>query len=204
MIPFAHMPARELLERHIHPSDKPATRMGSVLRAQNYYGYYWQIGRAHRPKSILEIGVRFGYSAICLIDGAGTNPDYFGIDHEHFPGSNAYAHEHIKEHTKGRVMILNKTSQEVSTSMLPCRFDLAHVDAGHTYTKVMADLDLAGARLRPGGLIVVDDAKVHGVYKAAMQWAAKRHFAVQAVESMQGTVLIWKRSLGDCSGAWLS
>ena len=194
-----------VLARHVHPNDKdPKVRMFKVLRAINYYGYYWQIGAHVRPKSILEIGVRYGYSAICLIDGAQTNPSYVGIDHEHFPNSNAYALEQIRQHTTGSVSIIKATSQRFALNESPPigTFDLVHLDASHKAEGVLSDLNFAGRHLKAGGMIIIDDVKVLEVYAAALTWAGNRHYDVQSVASMTGTLLIWKRSMAKCEGRW--
>src|SRR5262245_60296304 len=44
-----------------------------------YYRLKWAIARALRPRRILEIGVRFGYSARAFLDGA-PEAGYLGID----------------------------------------------------------------------------------------------------------------------------
>ena len=60
---------------------------------QRVYNWYHAYGALVRPKRILEIGVRRGYSALCLIQGAeGNAQKYLGIDSEKdLPGGNAQA-----------------------------------------------------------------------------------------------------------------
>ena len=58
-----------------------------------YYRLKWAIARVLQPKRILEIGVRFGYSAAAFLDAC-PNATYFGIDvdSEDFGGHRAASH----------------------------------------------------------------------------------------------------------------
>src|ERR1700733_10374952 len=47
----------------------------------SYYRLKWAIARVLQPRRILEIGVRFGYSALAFLDGA-PDATYLGIDND--------------------------------------------------------------------------------------------------------------------------
>jgi hypothetical protein len=58
------------------PSDPLAYRFDEWI---TYYRYKWAISRILKPKTILEIGVRFGYAAAAFLD-ASPSSRYIGVD----------------------------------------------------------------------------------------------------------------------------
>ena len=190
------------LQPFVHPSDNmPSSKAWKSLHAANYYGYYRQIAEQVQPTCILEIGVRYGYSALAMLLGCGLNcrVDYTGIDHEFFSGSNAYAESKIRTRTRGAVKVLKQTSQDLQ--QVPGTYHLVHLDASHRPDGLLIDLNLIGPAVVADGVIVIDDMKRHDTYATALRWAAARAFEVQTLDSMQGTLLIRKRKVRG-KGRW--
>lgn len=61
-----------------------------------------------------------------------------------------------------RVRIHRRRSVEVLAHMPPDSLDFVYVDGDHRYQAVRADLELAVAKVRPGGVIVADDHMLGG------------------------------------------
>ena len=132
---------------------------GESRRVYNYYAAY---GRAFRPRRILEIGVRRGYSALALIKGAGTVAGYVGIDSEReLPGGNALAQAGLRAACQCDIEVQSADTQTRFPQLLP-NFDLAHVDGAQSGTAVAGDLLHVGPLLRLGGVIILGDARSPG------------------------------------------
>lgn len=131
---------------------------------QAYFADYAGMAKKYKPKRILEIGVRYGYTGIVFMLGLKANPgqpkaEYIGIDDEsyHF-GSCAQANVNFAHALPGYKMQAIKHN---SFSGLPNEigmFSLIHIDGNHTYQGVMSDLKNVWPVLNQGGIVMVDDA----------------------------------------------
>jgi SAM-dependent methyltransferase len=118
-----------------------------------YYRLKWAIARALQPATILEIGVRFGYSALAFLDAC-PSASYFGIDAdcEAYGGSRG-AINWAKERARGsKAEFLIADSQKMS-SFPGGSYDLIHIDGQQDGKGTLHDLDLA---LGQGRYILVD------------------------------------------------
>ncbi len=69
------------------------------LKSGIYYEYYYAISKYYQPKSILEIGVRYGYSLGCLIKGSEKIESVIGIDCDSYEkNSLSIAEKNIKKY----------------------------------------------------------------------------------------------------------
>lgn len=62
----------------------------------------------------------------------------------------------------GQVIVHRTLSTETLAPMAQDSLDFAYVDGDHRFGAVRADLELAAAKVRPGGLIVADDHTLGG------------------------------------------
>lgn len=153
-------PDMQILEKGLEHTWDDMHKFGSETYYRDYtYGSYM-----HNPASILEVGVKYGYSACAMINGSLMQEDkeikYVGIDHQYFPNSNVKAEALIKKHfNKVDVTLLNLNLLEVEGKIpgVHGMFDLIHQDAAHTVDGVVHDLCILWPYLKPGGLLVVDD-----------------------------------------------
>jgi predicted O-methyltransferase YrrM len=154
---FRNAPFTEeaLLADVLHPLDAEAdwTRQGTYL-------WYWAIGRALRPTSVLEIGTRFGYSLASLVKGSERVSRVVSYDMElDHVGSIDYVEDYLrKQHTKIAVRSVRVDTRTLDA--LPAvdgPIDLAHVDADHSEEGCYHDCTLAFAVLCDGGWLVIDD-----------------------------------------------
>lgn len=109
-------------------------------------------------KTVCEIGFNAGHSSLTWL---AANPDIhlysFDLPHDY----QHYGVEVINEKFPGRLNLTNGNSLET----LPQFFkehpdvycDIAHVDGGHTYEIAIADLKNFFPRLKPGGMLLIDD-----------------------------------------------
>jgi 2-polyprenyl-3-methyl-5-hydroxy-6-metoxy-1,4-benzoquinol methylase/predicted O-methyltransferase YrrM len=138
-----------------HPDD-PLTHLFDEW--VDYYRLKWAIVKVLQPDSILEIGVRYGYSAMAFLKAA-PNARYVGIDIDSVDyggevGALNWARKQMADYD-GEVIIGNSQDMAVfpgghSSSE---KYDLIHVDGQQDGDSTYRDLEKA---LRQGKYILVD------------------------------------------------
>jgi predicted O-methyltransferase YrrM len=109
------------------------------------------------PLWLLEIGVWEGRGACWWLDTVLTHPDsaYVGVDNwTSPPGIPHVASRNLAHHRKAT--LIHGDSREVVLN-LPGSFDVIVVDGLHTKEGCYADLVNGWDKLRPGGVMIVDD-----------------------------------------------
>lgn len=97
-----------------------------------------------------------------------------------------------------RVQIHRATSAEAMSSIAPDSLDYVYVDGDHAFEGVSADLELSFGRVRPGGVICVDDHVLgkwwgDGVVRAVNLFLGKHADEVELVMMHDWQVVIRKR-----------
>ncbi|NJL38418.1 MAG: class I SAM-dependent methyltransferase [Leptolyngbyaceae cyanobacterium SM1_4_3] len=130
------------------------------IASSDYYNYYYSYGKSWKPKAILEIGVRRGYSAVSMALGAGKELESFvGVDSEiDIDESSFFASKLLKQHTNAKLEFLKIDTQKDEFISNKNLFDLIHVDADHSFSGCTNDLLLSLSLSRVGTIIVVDDS----------------------------------------------
>jgi SAM-dependent methyltransferase len=141
------------------------------IASSNCYNYYYSYAKSWKPQSILEIGVRRGYSAVSMAIGARENLDIFvGIDSEiDVEGSASFASNLLSNHTTAKIEILNFDTQQDDVSISDNPFDLIHIDADHSFLGCSSDLLLCLGLAKEGSIVIVDDALYAPVRAACEQ-----------------------------------
>lgn len=174
---------------HLHPCSFIRGEVGApfhdYLVGGNYYEWYYSIARTCQPKSILEIGVRFGYS-MCFMALALDSVYLEGWDIESYTaGSNTIAENNVRS-LGYEAKILNKNSQDVKD--LDRDYDLVHVDGDHSCAGTLHDMNLVWRHCK---CMVVDDYYVPDVKKAVDEFLAFNKMGeVAFIDSARGTVVI--------------
>ena len=174
------------IEQIAMPSD--ISIFGTHFGEQTYYASFAGIAKKYKPRRVLEIGVRFGYSGIAMTSGAlagGAVPpvQYVGLDAEFFAGhtkdqgyglyrSNAVAAENFKRFRPGvnAEFFTCDTRNGLPECVLAKRFDLINVDGDHSFEGAYGDLCRVWPLLAPGGVIIVDDLGMTEVHRAVEQF----------------------------------
>ena len=163
------------LKDYIHPNDIDLPDEDKQwLFANNYYDYYYEFGRTFKPSMFLEIGVRYGYSALCMVKGvidSGNQIDMMiGIDSEIDGPCNEYSKSKLDMFIKD-VKIISKqtehiTEEEIKSHSHEKLFDIIHMDASHSY-KTLREFELSLNLLNPGGILIIDDV---GSFNTNTDW----------------------------------
>ena len=164
------------------------------LKCGNYYEFYYAIAKYYAPKSILEIGVRYGYSlASMMCGGASSIKKVVGYDIDQYEeNSLSIADSNIKMHLSSLDIDCRlelKNSQSISR--LDEVYDIIHIDGDHSYHGKLHDLNLA---LRHSRIIIVDDYNhLPDVRKAVDDWVNANKIYLKNtyfIDSIRGTFII--------------
>jgi 2-polyprenyl-3-methyl-5-hydroxy-6-metoxy-1,4-benzoquinol methylase len=120
-----------------------------------YYKLKWAVANAIKPKRVLEIGVRFGYSAMAFLD-ASPECEYVGID-ANLPeyGGEVGAFDWAKMQLKSKnASFIEENSQDL-VEFPGGHYDLIHVDGQQDGDGFYRDMQKA---LKQGKYILVDGA----------------------------------------------
>lgn len=177
----------------------------------NYFAWYYALILKFKPRRMLEIGVRYGYTAIYACHAAlraGCLFDYLGIDDESYPpspgvtvGSCAWANKNFEQlslQNMARAVRYNSMTQGLPPN---CgTFDVIHIDGNHEEHGVTNDLRLAWPVLNTGGFILLDDWYMHPIKLAIERWlegflGAEEVLAVQFVDNERGHCYVRKTGL---------
>lgn len=153
------------------------------------YAEKYNVAALLRPRSIMEIGVRAGYSAAAFLSAC-PEASYLGIDNDSgdygaWQGAPMRAAAMLKRHWP-QAEVIDLDSQQLH--QLPAA-DLVHVDGCHSYAGCLYDLRLAGKAAR---YILVDDVDHHprSVGRAVQDFLAETGFRSVYLPSVRGDVLI--------------
>ena len=120
---------------------------------------------AHGARTVIEVGLAYGSSALAIGEAlcvtAGTNASHIVID-----SFQATAYENVgwdamvAADLEARTMLYGEASSIVLARLAHEGFsaDAAFVDGSHRFHEVFVDLYFLRKLVRPGGLIVLDDA----------------------------------------------
>lgn len=212
---FEKLPILEQLMPFVHPEDANADYMLSGQCYEWYAGY----AAALKPKSILEIGTRRGYSLLAMLFGAGmTGPDESGhyergsveevavIDNESYGVKLNWIEDILGTLRNGLGFRSYHTNTQEDGFELPLRYhgtdhaserwDIIHVDGDHTEAGALHDLELAAEALAPGGTIILDDVVFYAdVAKALKRFEADHpgEWIVDHYPSLRGHALLTRR-----------
>jgi predicted O-methyltransferase YrrM len=138
------------------------------------YIAYYAIGQYLRPKSIVEIGVRYGYSLESMRRGSGETKHIFCFDNEQdCLGSGEYVFNKLKDVELETLDVINANTQAINSLNINMKIDLGHIDGCHTFDGVYHDCILVSKVMKRNGVILVDDV-LHGKDSDEVRWGVDK------------------------------
>lgn len=156
------------------------------------YEYYYRVGEFYKPKSILEIGVRFGYSLLTLIKGSGHVSFAEGWDTEEYvPESNSTAGKLIYSRVPATTEIYLNRVDSQQVHKLNDFYDLISVDGNHDEDPTYHDLSLTVGHCK---VVIIDDYDFLGsVTRGVNRFIEEYSEAIEKwcyLPSFRGTIVI--------------
>lgn len=167
---------------HLHMDTRPTKEILAGLKHYGnvagegfehacYYQAYVGIAKAAKPRSVLEIGVKHGYSLVSMLRGYSGITCIVGLDLQtYYPDSQRLARENLwAAGYRDRLELPVASSHGYSKKFEPLAlFDLVHVDGDHTYEGACQDIAEYWPRVQKGGVMIVDDLQCWDVMKAIL------------------------------------
>jgi SAM-dependent methyltransferase len=167
--------------------DTDTLQYGTNELAKNYYNHYLYFGQVYQPQRILELGVRYGYTALALLHGSKAR-HYTGldIDADRLGTAGLYLRRLVHELLGTELLLLVGDVRDG----LPGHhdpFDLVHCDAYHEDVRV--ELALAHRHVRSGGVVIVDDCRAELVRGPAEEFFTRHSYSHSYLASLTGQVI---------------
>lgn len=164
---------------------------------KNYYHHYFDIIKKFNVKSVVEIGVRGGYTAYAMLS-ANPKMKFLGYDidkpnpYGYVPNLFDYAKNMLPERfPEANIELLKMDTQKLKT--LPGKFDLAHIDGEHSFEGCLHDLKLCTPHVR---IILADDYDyVTSIRKAVDTFLQETGFSSEYLATYRGHMLIFTKRL---------
>lgn len=118
----------------------------------DYCESIYQLAQYYQPKMGLEIGVRFGKSALASLMGS-PQMKLIGID----PNPEFPVEEFLAVRVGGRFEFINDSSPQALDQFEGEMFDWIYIDGRHDYQGILMDFAASWPLLKEGGVMVFDD-----------------------------------------------
>lgn len=160
--------------------------------SENYYHHYFDQIKKFNVKSVVEIGVRAGYSAYAMLS-ANPTMKYVGYDidsdneYGFHSGAFQFASAMLKsEFPKADLQFFVQDSQKLTK--IPGNFDLAHVDGDHSFGGCTHDLWICSKAAK---ILLVDDYDfVPEVRDAVDRFVEAHRFKHEYIKNFRGMMVV--------------
>lgn len=137
----------------------------------NCFEWYYALGKALKPTTFMEIGVRFGFSFLPTLLGSEQLTYALGWDLETY-GNNTIANENIGKYYAGSAKWeIQHLDSQIETK-LPQFFDLVSIDGCHDYECKIHDLKLCIGSCH---YVILDDYDYHADVRNATDFFLKEY-----------------------------
>lgn len=162
------------------------------INSGNYYEIYYAISNYYNPSSILEIGVRYGYSLMSMIEGSNNIKDVVGYDIDEYESDGLLlAENNINKYKSKNINLVLKNINSQSIDKLDREYDIIHIDGCHSYIGKLHDLELCVNKCK---VLIIDDYNhINDVKRASDDFIEKYKTHIKdydIIDSFRGTLII--------------
>lgn len=176
-------------EKLWHPEELPQVR--ERLKNPEFRKAKYDVVKKLKPKVIVEIGVRAGYSAYVMLK-ASPKARYIGYDNSSYNNGKKWISNLPRILSGWDYGLFDINTQHID-GILPA--DFYHIDGDHTEEGVYHDLEICWKYLQPGGHMLVDDiGYINPVRIGVRKWMSDHAWEIEfeEIDSYRGDILIWK------------
>jgi len=138
----------------------------------NCFEWYYAIAKTIKPKTFMEIGVRFGFSFLSTMLGNTKMKYALGWDLETYGNNNIETTNHIQKYYNGRAKWEIKRVDSQNETELPHFFDLISIDGCHDYDCKVHDLKLC---INKCNYVILDDYDYHSDVRHSTDFFLKEY-----------------------------
>jgi len=153
------------------------------------YRYLSESIKEYNPKLVVELGTRYGISALSFINESSKNNKIVSVDW--LKQKNFVDKEILKNFPNLKFVIGNCLDLNIF-DQIPFNIDILFMDTEHTYNQVSKEFSVYENLLSDTALLIVDDINVNDKYKFFLKFNGKK----KNLKRLHGTgfgVLIYKR-----------
>ena len=180
----------------LHPDDMARFGVKEYAHFNKYYQLKYAMASQIKPKTIVEIGVRAGYSAYAFLQAC-PEAIYYGFDNNAGLDGGCkglrYYDWACKLLDSYKVTIVNDLDSQ-SVTRLPIDFApyLMHIDGSHSFEGCMHDLNLA--KSHKAAFILVDDVDYIDTVEEAVDVFLKENTDLKHlyIGDFRGQCLMWR------------
>lgn len=173
----------------ICPKDKKS--LSRYKQYKDYYRVKYDIACELKPRRILEIGVRAGYSAWAFLSAC-PDAKYLGIDAENNKHGGAggpwlwWAEQLLRDFD---IELRKQDTQKLTK--IDGSFDLIHIDGDHSTKGALHDMEICWPSVNKDGVMLVDDYDYLEDVQKAVDAFYKKHPEVSREyrKSLRGEIL---------------
>lgn len=165
---------RAYLAKSVRGRDGRTHDITSVSVSAERGEFLYRICRAERPRNTLEIGMAWGLSTLFMllssVENAIASPRHVVMDPDQSSRFHDAARISVSELGLDSIVEFHPEPSGVVLPRLVAegrQFDLAFIDGNHGFDGVFIDLYFVNQLVRPGGVIIFDDANWDGVFLAS-------------------------------------
>lgn len=176
----------------LQPMDKDA----DFVTGDNNYVWFYLIGKYFRPKIIVEMGTRFGYSMKAFVKGAGHAPKLYDLwifDNECDGIKLDVFEDYFTNNLKIKNLHIKRADTSAVSSLGMTWADLCFVDALHTTEGCYHECSMGFDALKKGGVLVVDDVNYDEIKMGVEKFCNERGLNYSYLPSLRGIYLIIKK-----------
>ena len=144
-------------------------RNSEHLFSKKHLQFKYDMCKKFNPKIIVELGIRCGYSAQAFLSAC-PKATYYGFDCNNglYGGTNTNEFTNFAKSTlsKYNTIINDNFNTQLSKELPIPQFDFCHIDADHSCSGALSDLELCYPKMKETSVILVDDYDMHTVKKA--------------------------------------
>lgn len=186
---FSRQQILDRLRPLIHADDARS----DYVHCGNYYEWYASYAATLRPRRVLEIGSRRGYSLAAMLLACDEIHDVVSLDNESYGVTVSELRENLARlNHRASLTTFALDTQRIDRLPVAGMFDLIHVDGDHSEPGALHDLRLVMNQLSPSGLIVVDDVVFYPTVMSAVSrfLIENPNWSAEFVPSFRGHLLL--------------
>jgi len=153
------------------------------------YRYLSASIKKYNPKFVVELGTRYGLSALSFINESSKNNKIISVD---WLKQKSFVDKKILKNFPNLKFVIGNCLDLNIFEQIPFNIDILFMDTEHTYDQISKEFSVYENLLSDTALVIVDDINVNDKYKFFLKFNGKKK-NLKRIHSSGFGVLIYKR-----------